>query len=572
MTRFEDVPPTGERKHAANEDSTLVDLMRAAEVDDNLSATRRRDLKSAIKTFCRCLHLVPGDVAASMPSVARRIAGVHPEQLGLKVKRWQNVLSDLRYAISRYGPKPVREIRTADLLEPWRGLSARLPAPGLRYGLSRLIKFCALSGIVPEAVDAGTIDDFEAWLDEHVLRSNPRRKAREAAKQWNRAVETVPGWPGRRVELAPARDAYCLPWGQLPEAFRNDAEAWLTSLGVDCWFDEDAPLRPLKSSSIETRRFQVRQAISVLVLQGHERITSLAYLVQPIHAQQILAFFWERAGKRPSSQAASIAHCLLGIARHRVELSEADLRKLQRLKQRVTPRQSGLTAKNRATLRLFEDERNKERLLMFPIETMEAAFRMSNRAPVKAALLAQTAIAVEILLMMPLRLKNLAGLHLNHHFDWRGDRLFVIIPAASVKNDEPIEFELPTPSVALMKTYLERYRSTVGNGSGYLFPGTLVDSPKNLTHLSRQITKTLFNATGIRMTPHQFRHVAAKIWLDDNPGSYEVVRRVLHHRSIDTTTANYTGFETRGAALQYDQFILGQRARFLAIKEDGHDR
>jgi integrase len=444
------------------------------------------------------------------------------------------------------------------------------PILTVTYGLSRLIKFCALHGVTPEGVDAATFHDFEAWLIENTPCTNPRVKAREASKRWNKAVESVPDWPGRRITLAPARDAYCLPWDQLPEAFREDAEAWLTLLSVDSWSDEDAPLRPLKPSSIKTRQFQVRQAFSVLVRLGHEpeQITSLATLVQPANVKQILSFFWERGSKLPSSQAGGIAHCLLSIARHRVKLPEADLRKLGRLKHRVTPRQSGLTAKNRATLRLFEDQRNKERLLMFPIDAMDQANRMSNRAPVTAALLAQTALAVEILIMMPLRLNNLANLHFGRHLDWRGNRLFIIIPSETVKNDEPIEFELPASSVALLRTYRDSFRPKLGNGSGYLFPGKLAERPKNLTHLARQITKTLFKATGIRMTPHQFRHVAAKIWLDEHPGSYEVIRRVLHHRSIDTTTANYTGFETRSATLQFDRFLLDQRRRFLEFKDD----
>lgn len=570
MTRYDDLPTPADRRPGLAFAKTFADLVVAIDGDNTLSSTRRRDLKSAISTFSSRLHLLPAEAPASMDYVRKRIDGVHPKQLGLKAKRWQNVLSDLRYAINRYGPRPVRKMRTANLPEPWGSLSDRLPAPGLRYGLSRLIKFCSLSGIVPEEVDAVTFDDFEIWLGDHTLCTNSRVKAREAAKRWNSAVETIPDWPGRRVELTPARDAYCLSWDDIPSNFREDAEAWLASLGVDCWFDEDAPLRPLKASSIETRRFQVRQTFSVLVRKGHEReqITSLAYLVQPAHVEEILTFFWERGGNQPSSQAAGIAHCLLGIARYRVKLPEADLRKLKRLKQRVTPHQSGLTAKNRATLRLFEDELNKERLLMFPIDMMEQAIRMSNRSPVKAALLAQTALAVEILIMMPLRLNNLTNLHLDRHLEWRGNRLFIIIPAESVKNDEPIEFELPAPGVALQRTYLERFRPRLGNGSAYLFPGTLAERPKNPTHLSRQITKTLFKEIGIRMTPHQFRHVAAKVWLDDNPGSYEVVRRVLHHRSIDTTTANYTGFETRSATLQYDRFILDQRRRFLEFKDD----
>jgi len=566
MSRHDKVPPAGNHRRPAHQAATLADLIRLVELDQELPATRRRDLKSAISTFCRCLHMMPCDVSASMLSIARRIDGVHPVQLGLKEKRWQNILSELRSAIGRYGPTPVHAMRTADLPELWSSLSALLPAPGLRYGLSRLIKFCALSGIAPDVVDASTFDAFELWLGDNTLCTNPRRKAREAVGKWNRAIETIPAWPGQHVDLAPARDAYCLPWEAFPESFRKDAEAWLASLGIDSWHDESAPLRPLKASSIETRRFQIRQAVSILVRQGHA-LNSIGSLAD-LNVQVILTFFWERGGKKPSSQTAGIAHCLLAIARHRVRLPEADLDKLRRLKRRVTPRHSGLTAKNRETLRQFEDDRNKERLLMFPVEAMNKAIRISNRAPVDAALLAQTAVAVEILVMMPLRLNNLANLHIDRHFEWRGDRLLVIIPAENVKNDEPVEFELPAESIALLQTYRERFRPHLDSGTGYLFPGKRAGRPKNKTHLSRQITRTLKRETGLELTTHQFRHVAAKIWLDDHPGSYEVIRRVLHHRSTETTAKNYVGFETRSATHQYDEFILNQRRRFLGFRED----
>ncbi len=59
------------------------------------------------------------------------------------------------------------------------------------------------------------------------------------------------------------------------------------------------------------------------------------------------------------------------------------------------------------------------------------------------------------------------------------------------------------------------------------------------------------------------RHLGAKLFLDQEPGLYEVVRRVLGHRSIDTTTASYTGFETKAAALYFDEVI--ERLRRSAL-------
>jgi integrase len=58
------------------------------------------------------------------------------------------------------------------------------------------------------------------------------------------------------------------------------------------------------------------------------------------------------------------------------------------------------------------------------------------------------------------------------------------------------------------------------------------------------------------MNTHLFRHATAKIYLDANPGGYEVVRRVLGHRSSDTTSRYYTGLETAAAVRHFDDTIL----------------
>ena len=64
-------------------------------------------------------------------------------------------------------------------------------------------------------------------------------------------------------------------------------------------------------------------------------------------------------------------------------------------------------------------------------------------------------------------------------------------------------------------------------------------------------------AAGVRITPHQFRHIAAKLHLDRHPGQYEVVRRLLDHKSVSTTYNHYAGAETKAAVAHYQETILG---------------
>jgi integrase len=84
------------------------------------------------------------------------------------------------------------------------------------------------------------------------------------------------------------------------------------------------------------------------------------------------------------------------------------------------------------------------------------------------------------------------------------------------------------------------------------------------------VTNTLFKHTGIRLTPHQFRHVAAKLLLDARPGHYEVVRKLLGHKNLSTVYESYSGTETQAAINLYDDVIL-ERKRGLSGKVEAND-
>ena len=61
------------------------------------------------------------------------------------------------------------------------------------------------------------------------------------------------------------------------------------------------------------------------------------------------------------------------------------------------------------------------------------------------------------------------------------------------------------------------------------------------------------------MTCHQFRHLAAKLILDANPGAYELVRQVLGHKNLKTTTNFYAGPSTKRAGRFYDDLLMKLR-------------
>jgi integrase len=89
-------------------------------------------------------------------------------------------------------------------------------------------------------------------------------------------------------------------------------------------------------------------------------------------------------------------------------------------------------------------------------------------------------------------------------------------------------------------------------------PGAM-GGPKNRNRLGEQISLTILKETGLKMHPHLFRHLGAFLYLEQEPGGYEVVRRMLGHKSINTTVSNYVGFEAPAAVRHFDDTILARR-------------
>jgi integrase len=101
----------------------------------------------------------------------------------------------------------------------------------------------------------------------------------------------------------------------------------------------------------------------------------------------------------------------------------------------------------------------------------------------------------------------------------------------------------------------------------WLFPGEAAE-PKQAAGLSKQIAEAVKREIGVRLTAHQFRHLAGFLYLRRNPGGHEVVRRLLGHKSIETTIRFYAGMEVSEAILHYDRHIQHRRAELAQCSLD----
>ena len=79
--------------------------------------------------------------------------------------------------------------------------------------------------------------------------------------------------------------------------------------------------------------------------------------------------------------------------------------------------------------------------------------------------------------------------------------------------------------------------------------------PRTQAAIADAIENAVLKYAGVKLTPHQFRHLAAKIILDENPGAYELVRELMGHKNMQTTTNFYAGIDTRRAGRAHLELI-----------------
>jgi integrase len=161
------------------------------------------------------------------------------------------------------------------------------------------------------------------------------------------------------------------------------------------------------------------------------------------------------------------------------------------------------------------------------------------------------------LTVAPMRIKNLASLHLGRHVVQTrpGGVRHIVIPAEEVKNRTPLAFEVSDALGHVLDVYLSRCRPLLADDpEGFLFPARK-GGAKPPGALAEQIKRTLRQETGIDLNAHAYRHLAALLFLREHPGEYETTRLLLGHKNLNTTTKYYSGLEQADALRRYDALV-----------------
>lgn len=549
--------------------SNLQEVIDALALRDDLTDQRRLDLRSSLRTFARVLGKSPDQVPADIGVLNSQIAGLTAQMVGLSAPRWANVRSGLTTALSLTGAKVVPGKRRGPLSPDWAVLLDEVGDRFERSRLSRFMSWCTAEGIAPADVSQGDVDRFATAITKQSMVERPRAVHRDLALAWDRCRAAIAGWPDVEIAVPNHSRAYALAESDFADAFVQDVDAYLHHLAVVDPFEE-TPRQAMAPTTLRDTRLRIYQLASALAQSGRDpkTINGLSDLVAPEAAKAALRVQHERNGRRKTGQLANFARTLINAARHWVKTSEEDIEKLRALTRSVAPKTSGMTDKNRARLRQFDDEAAVQRLIGLPARVFDNLPTVGRLSPAQA-LRAQSALAVAILILgAPLRIKNLASLQLGVHvletrpmgfgnIAGKGDTTtrHIVLPAHEVKNTRDLEFTLPSGLCKYLDVFVSRCLPILVRGGGtYLFPNT-TGGTKREDGLSVQIKTFIQRETGLIVNAHLYRHLSAKLYLERNPGDYPTVQMLLGHKDLQTTLRAYVGMESQHAIGRFDKMM-----------------
>lgn len=521
---------------------------------------------------------------------------------GLSDRRFGEVVSQLRQILIRLGAHADTGTGRNELSPAWQALQDGLPTHERRAGLVRFLRFLTLADVAPTAVAADALERFTRWLHEETLTEDIPALVRRTASTWTWAMRSLPGWPQVELSQPGMRDEFTTPIEEFPLSFQQDVAHFLDGLrGQRLGKIYDAPgaaftkiehgtvggdgsgtvgrkiggrarrNRAQSPRTIQTRTEQIRAAAAALLQQGVplETITGLKDLVTPSERpRRILEFHLARLRARIASRGprkaddtdldptsgyvAALAEVLRMIAIHHADLPEPEINEILELRDAVRPDAQGTMNEDVARkLRNLNEPDTLAMLLHLPEEWIRRLPKL-ELSPRNEALLFMYATALEILLAVPLRRRNLIELHLDNHLiiDQRTGAVTKLdIPASATKTrKKPIIWEFGPRVAAMIGTYIRKYRPLLAHADNrFLFPGgagtSTEASHRDFGDFANELSSRVERELGANFNLHLARHLTAFRILKRMPGAYELVSRVLGHASPKTTMAYYCGLE-----------------------------
>jgi integrase len=538
---------------------SFLDLISAIEQGSNLSEQIRRHWTCSVRQIAKWLNRPPAVIPARWQAVRISMAQLHHARVGVTSKTLANHKSNVRAALHWFAKTSDVSNRGVRLNPDWVHFRAEVDKY-VWQRVSGLVRYCSARNIDPSEVDDEVLGRYWDCRAETTGLAT-HNTAKRFARAWNSCADRAGSRALHRLTVPPLKAAEPA-WEAFPDGLRNDIESYLATLAKVHRTLDGKRIQPCSTTTITTRRAELVAMARMAVRLGVpiEHLNSLGALLDPGVSEKVLDAYWEQNGEEPKTGTIDLGWKILRMARETGCLDKAALDRLDDMRVALQEhRREGLTPKNLQLMRQVLTGGVWKEVVSLPDILMQQARSARDHAPIKAAISAQLAVAIAILTFAPIRLCNLVSIELGQNLIKPGGLdtpYWLVFPHYDVKNRIDLNFKFDQPLTDLIDEYIREFRPTLlrGTNGSWLFPGEAGQS-KHKMQFSKQLTKRIQKAIGLRITVHQFRHAAAAIYLKNRPGDYETVRRLLGHRDIGTTVCYYCGLETIEATEQFGKLI-----------------
>jgi integrase len=543
-------------------ETSFADAIAIIAAADELPKQTQRHWTTSLRQIAKALDKPLEVIPARLSAVRADLARLHHAPTGLTFKTLRNHKSNVKSALLWLAREKRIPKHGAAPSPPWEALRDEIKDRFVRWRLSSFIRFCSANGIAPTEVDEFVVERFKGYRAQSGTPTDDA-SGRRLIRAWNSNVGHIQGWPARRLTEPAVKPSTEVPWTEFPEGLRRDVDQYLQSLTKVRRGRDGRRIRPLKLSTIKARRVELAAAARMAVKTGVPigDLNSLSALLSPDVVEKILDAYWAKNGETPKAFTINLAYRFATMARETKCIDDAACERLeQRRRDLEDERRGGLTDKNTALIRQVLTPGVWNRVVKLPQDLMSTARSQRSSAPLKAAVTAQLAVAIAILTVAPVRLANLVAIRLGLNLIKPGgpdSNYWLTFPDYDVKNRVTLEYPLQQYLKRMIGEYVHDFRPIVlrGRNDDWLFPGQR-GGAKASNLFSGQIKNRIYQTTGLRMTVHQFRHAAGALILQSRPGEYELVRRLLGHRNVQTTINAYIGLENIHASEIFSNIVM----------------
>ena len=535
---------------------TFADLLEALATSGGLSDEQRSNWRSSISWVARAFDQPAILIPARYSAVRARMAALHHVPLNCAAKTLANHRSHARSALLWFAKEKGIPQHGIAVSPEWDRLLGQISDPSTRYRLTPLMRFCCGARIEPAVISEDVIDDYMNYRARTTNRATDTASRRVLARLWNGCIGKIEGWPQVRLTEPPVKSKEEGPaLADFREGLRADIDREVQRLSEVHRNKDGQRSRACKLSTLTMRKRELIAAARMAVKCGVpiERLTSLKELINPDIAERILDGYWPKDSDAPTTYTINLSCRFVSLAHAIGGFDEQALQRLGDLRFALEEyREIGMTEKNLALIRQVLTDGVWSRIVNLPQQLLKRARQQRLTAPVRAAVMAQIAVAVAILTVAPIRLANLASIQIGENLSKPGgpdSNFWLTFRKYDVKNRYPLQFKLDEIVTAILNEYIHDFRPALlrGSNTDWLFPGEAGNHKEKIS-FSTQIVERIEKSTGLRITVHQFRHAAGALILKHLPGEYELVRRILGHKSIETTKRFYLSLETTQAS------------------------